>query len=68
MVILIFRESVNMLKYGKMLVKYLDSKNNLQIIIGIVTINNDIVDIDNGKILIFKERIVSMSKECDFYE
>lgn len=52
-----------MLNLGRKRVVWLDRLNNERILIGEVTINNDIVSIDNGKIILFKERIVSISDE-----
>lgn len=52
-----------MLNLGRKKVVWLDRPNHEKIIVGNVTINNDIVSIDNGKIIIFKERIVSISDE-----
>jgi len=52
-----------MLRLGRKKVTWIDKSNKERSFIGDVTINNDIVDIDNGKIIIFKERIVYISDE-----
>lgn len=52
-----------MIRLGTKVVRFLDKDNNELKVKGAIIINNDIVDIDNGKIIIFKERVVSISDE-----
>lgn len=53
----------DMIRLGTKVVRFLDKDNNELKVKGAIIINNDIVDIDNGKIIIFKERVVSISDE-----